>query len=747
LRAFSLRCTACSSERSLTNPACIAFRGFAGFCSENFTDRRNDREKIQQGAIVFRSRPPRTRVWNDLMVIQILVNRAKLFSLSRERVWLFAMVLVLATIFAYRPTWNGNFVWDDDFYVTKNALLTAPDGLRRIWFSLESPSQYFPLTYTSFRIERTLWGLRPTGYHWVNILLHTANALLLWRLLTELRVPGAWLAAGIFALHPVQVESVAWITERKNTLMAFFFLLTLLGWARFIDERNQQAIQRSRAHRKQRAKEVTQAGKPNPSSWRFYWLALIFYLLALCSKATACTLPAALFLILWLQKKRIDWRRILQIAPFIALGLAMGLMAIWWERYHQFALGPMFAFGPLERLIIATHAVWFYLGKLFWPAKLTFIYPQWTVEPNNPFSYIWLVAATALCAAIYFARRYVGRSVEVAAAFFVATLSPVLGFIMLYTFRYTFVADHYQYLACIGPIALVSAGLVKLTNSVGYGPRFLSVLGILIFSALGLLTWRQSASYRDSETLWRTTIDKNPGCWMAETNLGSELLEGGDIDGAIVHLEKSLRLKFDVPEPHNNLTYALFRKGDADAAIAEAHVALNFDPNNGGTHAVLGMALMTKGLLDEAIAQLSKAVEILPNHSHAHYNLAVALAEKGETVDAIAHYEKAIEAQPDLFEALTNLAWIFASSSDANIRNGPKAVELAEEAYRVTGNTSPVVLRTLAAAYATNKSFDKALETSRRALQSAQEQRNSELAETIRREMSLYQVGLPYRAP
>jgi tetratricopeptide (TPR) repeat protein len=387
------------------------------------------------------------------------------------------------------------------------------------------------------------------------------------------------------------------------------------------------------------------------------------------------------------------------------------------------------------------------LGKLLWPAKLTFIYPQWTIEPNNPFSYIWLVAGIALCAAIYFARRYVGRSVEVAAAFFLATLSPILGFIMLYTFRYTFVADHYQYLACIGPIALVSAGLVKLTNSVGYGPRFLSALGILIFSVLGLLTWRQSASYRDSETLWRTTIDRNPGCWMAENNLATALLEGGDIDGAIAHLEKSLRLKFDVLESHNSLTYALFRKGDADAAIAEAHVALKFDPDNAGTHAVLGMALMTKGLLDEAIAQLSKAVEILPNHSNANYNLAVALAEKGETVDAIAHYEKAIEAQPDMFEALTNLAWIFASSSDANIRNGPKAVELAEEANRLTGDTSPVVLRTLAAAYATNKSFDKALETSRRALQSAQEQRNSELAETIRREMSLYEVGLPYCPP
>ena len=174
-----------------------------------------------------------------------MVDKAKLFSPPRERIWLVAMILVLATIFAYRPTWNGGFVWDDDFYVTKNHLLTAPDGLRRIWFSLESPSQYFPLTYTTFRIERALWGLNPAGYHWVNILLHTANALLLWRLLAVLKVPGGWLAAGIFALHPVQVESVAWITERKNVLMGFFFLLTLLAWARFVDGRNQQPIQRS----------------------------------------------------------------------------------------------------------------------------------------------------------------------------------------------------------------------------------------------------------------------------------------------------------------------------------------------------------------------------------------------------------------------------------------------------------------------------------------------------------------------
>jgi hypothetical protein len=193
---------------------------------------------------------------------------------------LFVLALAAATIMAYRPAWNGGFLWDDDAYITNNELLTAPDGLRRIWFSFDSPSQYFPLTYTSFRIERALWGLNPSGYHWTNILLHVANALLVWRLLARLKLRGAWLAAAIFALHPVQVESVAWITERKNVLMGFFFLLTLLAWIAFTDESTRRP-------------------------WRFYALAVILYALALSAKTTACTLPTApaaeFFCCEWLQ--------------------------------------------------------------------------------------------------------------------------------------------------------------------------------------------------------------------------------------------------------------------------------------------------------------------------------------------------------------------------------------------------------------------------------------------------------------
>src|SRR5208282_631169 len=312
-------------------------------------------------------------------------------------------LIVLFVFLAYLPALRGGFIWDDDVYVTNNPLLTAPDGLRRIWFSMDSPSQYFPLTYTVFRIEHSLWGLNPTGYHSVNILLHAINALLVWLLLKRLSVPGAWLAAALFGLHPVQVESVAWITELKSVLSLFFILLTLGCWIEFIGDRSRRF---------------------------WYWLALVFYALALFSKTTACTLPAALLLILWLKGRPIDWRRLAQVVPFLAMGLGMGLLTIWWERFRHGTQGKLFSMGLLERILVASHALWFYAGKLFWPVNLTFSYPRWAIEPAHPSAYGWLLLGIGSGAAIYFTRRFVGRSVEVAALFYVATLSPLLGFVM-----------------------------------------------------------------------------------------------------------------------------------------------------------------------------------------------------------------------------------------------------------------------------------------------------------------------------
>jgi len=535
----------------------------------------------------------------------------------RVQISLLVLFLCLATVMTYRPVWHGGFVWDDDRYVTNNALLTASDGLRRIWFSLDAPSQYFPLTYTVLRIARSLWGLNADGYHWLNFSLHIANTILVWFLLARLKVPGASLAAAIFALHPVQVESVAWISELKNLLMGFFFLLTLLAWIQYVDS--------------------TGAHRPI-----FYVVALVFYLLALSAKSTACTLPVALLLILWLKEKPIGRRALLEIIPFVVLALGIGLVAVWWEKYHQ-GTRVLVSLGPLERLLVASRAVWFYLSKIFWPSDLTFIYPQWQINPADPVAYSWLIAGVAFVAIIYFGRRFFGRSVEVAALFFVTTLSPLLGFIMLYTFRYTFVADHYQYLASIGPIALASAGLATLGRSIKNARPFVFAGGLAVLACLSWLTWRQSATYRDMETLWRTTIARNPGCWMAYNNLGVVQFEKGNIDDAIAKYEQSLRLHPDYPEARYNLGGALLHEGKIDEAIRQCEEALKLQPNEPDAHIVLGNAFMAKQDVDRAIAQYVQALHLRPDDSNAHYNLGTALKQKGDVERAAQEYEKALE--------------------------------------------------------------------------------------------------------
>jgi len=680
---------------------------------------------------------------------------AEPFFPSRRRAFVFALVLAVVTIFAYRPAWNGGFLWDDDVYITNNELLTAPDGLRRIWFSLDSPSQYFPLVYTTFRVEHAIWGLDPTGYHWVNLLLHVANALLVWLVLARLKVPGAWLAGAIFALHPVQVESVAWITERKNVLMGFFFLLALLAWIAFVDGRTKRP-------------------------WLFYGLALILYLLALSAKTTACTLPAALFLILWLQRTPIRWKRVFQIIPFLVLGIAMGMLAMWWERYHQGTSRAVFTFlSPIERVLVASRAVWFYLSKLIWPSNLTFIYPRWDIAPTHLLNYAWLLAGVIACGALYFLRRYWGRSVEVAAGFFVVTLSPVLGFIMLYTFRYTFVADHYQYLACIGPIALASAGLANLAQTFKSGRALILSTALCVVAVLATLTWRQAAIYGDIDTLWRTTLARNPGCWMAHNNLGIVLFEKGQLDEAIRHYRTTLEMQPDFWDADYNLGTALLGKGQVDEAIFYCDKAVRMQPNDPDARVAfanallqkkrtddaiahyqkavairpdyflarygLGRALLEKGKLDAAIEHSRAALLIQPNNADCHTVLAIALDEKGQSTEAIQHYEKALEISPQSISALNNLAWLLAAGSNASLRNGARAIQFAQQADQLSGGTNALVLRTLAAAYAEAGQFGKAIETAQAALQLGQSQGDDSLATELQQEIALYELGLPYR--
>ena len=660
-------------------------------------------------------------------------------------------LIVLLVFLAYLPALRGGFIWDDDEYVTNNPLLTAPDGLRRIWFSMDSPSQYFPLTYTVFRIERSLWGLNPTGYHGVNILLHAINALLVWLLLKRLSVPGAWLAAALFALHPVQVESVAWITELKSVLSLLFILLTLFCWIEFVGERSKRF---------------------------WYWLALVFYALALFSKTTACTLPAALLLILWLKTKPIDWRRLVQVVPFLAMGFGMGLLTVWWERFHQGTQGKLFSMGLLERILVASHALWFYAGKLFWPVNLTFSYPRWAIEPANPSAYGWLVMGIGLCAAIYFTRRFVGRSVEVATLFYVATLSPLLGFVMLYTFHYTFVADHYQYVASIGLIALAAAGITIAFKTKPF--LKLACCGALLLT-LGILTWRQAGIYRDPETLWRDTLAKNPDCWLAHNNLGAAFATKGRFDEAIENFRKAIQINPNFSEAQYNLGNALAAKGRFDEAIENYYKAIQINPNYCEALNNLGIALADKGRFDEAIENYRKAIQINPNFSKAlnnlggtllHQgrideaienfrktiqinpnfsealdNLGVALATKGRFDEAIENYRKAIQINPNFSDALNNLAWVLAASPDDELRNGAEAVRLAERACELTHNGEPSFIGTLAAAYAECGRFPEAVTTAEKAEQIATSAGLTAVAAKNRQLLELYRVGKPYHEP
>jgi protein O-mannosyl-transferase len=552
---------------------------------------------------------------------------------SPARLWLQALILAAAVVLAYQPAWHAGFIWDDDVYVTNNRLLTAPDGLKRIWFSQDSPSQYFPLVYTVLRMEHAAWGLASSGYHWVNILLHAANAIVLWLLLRRLRLPAAWLAAAFFALHPVQVESVAWVTELKNVLSLLFCLLTAWAWVEFAKDR--------------------------PGAWRFYAGALLFQALALFAKTTACTWPVALLLILWLQGKPLGWRRVWQIVPFFAMGLIMGSVAIWWEQHHQYAVGDAFAIGWMSRLLIASRAIWFYLGKLFWPVGLSFSYARWHIDPAQPWPYLWLAACIIAGAII----RAAGRGAQVAALFYVAMLAPLLGFISEYTFRYTFVADHYQYAASIGPLTLAAAAIDKLLRRFA-GAKVLLSTSLLML--LGFLSLRQCNNYIDSETLWRATLKAIPTSDMARNNLSQTLLDKGQLDESMILSRDVLARQPDDPVAQNNLGFALLEKGRVDESISHFQHAIAAQPNSPYAYYNLGRARLQQGRYEDATTNFQTAVRLQPDFARAWCNLGYALLQTGRVPDAITNYEKSIALDPDYALAHNDLGSILLRQSDTN---------------------------------------------------------------------------------
>jgi len=558
----------------------------------------------------------------------------------------------------------------------------------------------------------------------VNVAMYAACAILLWRVLRHLQIKGAWLGATIWALHPVQVESVAWITELKNTQSCLLYLLSILF---FLKWRESAATTQDR----------------HPSFWN-YAVALFCAVLAILSKSSTVMLPVVLGLCWWWLDGRWSWRNVTKLIPFLCVSVVAAAWTIWEQKFHNRAVGAEWTQTWPERLIIGGHDVWFYLGKLLWPHPLVFIYPRWQIDASQLLAYLPTLAAIGGLIALWWKRNGPLRPVFFAATYFAVSLFPVLGFFDVYFFRYSFVGDHLQYLASIGPLVLIGSGIAfGLDFFAKQRPFSRPIFCGALLCLLGALSWKQARIYRDPETLWFDTLKKNPGFWMVQNSVTTILLQKGQIAEAFSLLQKITNPDNVVTQ--NNFGHALLLMGQVDAAYGHLKKAIELDPTYVAAYNNMGSTLLEKGQLEESYAYLANALRIDPDLVAARFNIANTLLQMGRAEEAHSHLQKALERAPNDAEAQKNMAWILATCPDARFRNGAKAVELAERANELTKGRNPVMAVTLAAAYAEVGRFSDAIKTAEVAYRLANDSGNVALARAARAHITLYRSGEPAR--
>lgn len=581
---------------------------------------------------------------------------------ERLRTWGMCVLILGLVLSCYWPAHGGTQLWDDDFHITKPSLRSW-EGLVRIWSDLHATKQYYPILHSAFWIEHRLWGDATLGYHLVNVLLHAASCCLLAFLVRRLwdssgsrpRMPAGapgsalrrtmpegadWLAALIFAVHPVCVESVAWISEQKNTLSLLFYLVAAIVYLDFENSRKARA----------------------------YAWASLFFALALLTKSVTATLPAAMLVVLWWRNGRLSLKRdVLPLVPWFGAAAAFGLLTAWVERKLIGAEGPAFEISAMQHILLASRVIWFYLFKLVWPAVLVFNYPRWNVQAEAPGWYGYLGATLAVTAALWF---FSGRFRGPIAGWllFVGSLFPVLGFFNVYPFVFSYVADHFQYLACIGLIATIAAGAAELhcrcSRRYRIGARLLAAV---ILSTLAYRTFSESYFYRDSDTLYRETLRLNPDSWMAHDNLGELLVDEGQVAAAIGHYRTALELNPTFPGIHDNLGVALLKEGKVDEAIGQLSKAAELDPFDAMVHDNLGIAFRKKGMIDEAFRQFNLALEIDPDDTSARFNFGRALLKAGRIDEAVAQFTKLLVDEPRNFETRLVLGSVLLKSGKADL--------------------------------------------------------------------------------
>ncbi len=623
-----------------------------------------------------------------------------------RRMILLAAAIAAIAFAAYIPALRGGFAWDDSVQVTDNPLIKDPHGLRRLWFGTEA-MDYFPLTLATHWLEWRLWGLRAAGYHAFNVLLHAISAVLVWRVLRRLEVPGAWLAGALFAVHPVAADSVAWIAERKNTLSMPLYLASLLAWLRF-DEVS--------SHRDGRTGTMNSIRHPSPPSEvarratkdgsaignRQYQLSLVLFLLALLAKTSVVILPFVLLLCAWRRRGRISRRDIARSVPFFALAAALGLVTIWFQRHNAIHGMTVRSEGAASRLAAMGWIAWFYLYKLLLPAGLCAIYPRWKVQGASAAAYLPLAFLTAGLIWLWIRRKNSGRAPLFAAAYFLIALLPVLGIVNMLFMGLSLVADHFQYLAMIGAVAFAAAVLARAASARGWAGRAGVAASVGCVAVLGVLTWNRAGLYGDEERLWQDNLAKNPSA-VVYNALGVARSYAGRHEQALESFDAAIRLKPELAEAWVNRAAALDALGRLDESVRDYDQALKLRPQDAATYNGRGNALARMNRPEDALKDYDEAIGLRPSYGLAYYNRGNIHFNASRLDLALDDYDEAIKLMPAYARAWNNRATVLAQlgRGDDALRDFSQSLALDP--------TNAGAWRNRALLYADRKEYSKAL--------------------------------------
>ena len=641
-------------------------------------------------------------------------NKAELALGSRgqESFWVPRALLIAAlTLFIYWPALNGDFVMDDGWYLTTNPHMHGWIGLWNFWFKPGSWVEYYPIQETVQWVQWQMWGKETLGYHLTNVALHIINALLVWHLLDKFRLKLAWLGGLIFAVHPVQVESVAWISELKNTLSLPFFLLAMCAWIDYDEHRLRQD----------------------------YRKALLLFLVGMLCKITLASFPVIILLYAWWKRGRIAWSDGKAAVPFLVISLVLGLTTVWAGKTYlmlghaQPEIIPMGGIASRFQGVGLITVV--YLARFFLPADVLLVYPQWRVNPASAVAYLPWILFLGVSYVLWRTRRTWGRHVVLGLGFFLITLAPFLGITPVSYMTFTWVMDHLLYLPIIGLIGLVVAGLGDVQTRFPTDRPYLRGACLIAIALMTLESRAFANLYVNEETLWSYILQRNPNVWLAHHDLGCNLMDKGEYEKALPHLEAVVRLNPTYGDGHYNLGIILGKLDRPDEAREEYRQALKLNPMDDKSYINLADNLLKEGNTAGAIQLYRQALELIPDVALVHYNLGNTLLQTGQIPEAIVELRAAVKLDPSLAQAHENLGSALAQSGSL-----PAAIQQFEEAIEI--NPRYIVARSnLGLAYAQTGRIPEAIEQFQQVLRDDPENANAQ------RSLAQLQQALPNTAP